>query len=150
MRALVQRVTEARVRVDGRTVGEIGPGLLVLLGVGADDVPAHALKLARKVAALRCFADDAGAMNRSLLDTHGSALVVSQFTLYGDTARGNRPSFVRAAPPALAEELYRAFVDALVAAGVPTQEGVFRAHMAVSLVNDGPVTLWLAAGEDAP
>jgi len=137
----VQRVTRAEVRVAGETVGEIGAGLLVLLGVGLTDEAAHAERLAQKVGALRCFADAAGAMNLSLIDTGCSALVISQFTLYGDTAKGHRPSFVDAAPPARAEELYRAFVAALTALGVPTQEGVFRAHMEVSLVNDGPVTL---------
>jgi D-tyrosyl-tRNA(Tyr) deacylase len=143
-------VTEARVRVEGEVVGEIGRGLLVFLGVGEGDDAAAAERLAGKVAALRCFPDDASAMNRSLLDVGGAALVVSQFTLYGDTAKGNRPSFARAAPPAVAESLYRAFVGALAACGVPTQEGVFRAHMEVSLVNDGPVTLWLSAGEGLP
>ncbi len=149
MRALVQRVTAAAVRVNGETVGEIGVGLLVFLGVGVADEAAHAERLAHRVAALRCFADDAGAMNRALLDIGGAALVISQFTLYGDTAKGHRPSFVAAAPPARAEELYRTFVAALQALGVPTREGVFRAHMEVSLVNDGPVTLWLAVGEVA-
>jgi D-tyrosyl-tRNA(Tyr) deacylase len=147
VRALVQRVTSAQVEVDGRIVGEIGAGLLVLLGVGRADHAEHAARLAQKVAGLRCFADASGAMNKALLDTGGAALVVSQFTLYGDTAKGHRPSFVEAAPPARAEELYRAFVAALAALGVPTATGVFRAHMAVSLVNDGPVTLLLAVGD---
>ena len=147
MRALVQRVTSAKVEVEGRTVGEIGAGLVVLLGVGRADHAEHATRLAQKVAGLRCFADVAGAMNKALLDTGGSALVISQFTLYGDTAKGHRPSFGEAAPPARAEELYRAFLDALTGLGVPTAAGVFRAHMAVSLVNDGPVTLLLTVGD---
>jgi len=137
----VQRVTEARVRVAGEIVGEIGAGLCVLVGVTHDDDASRAAKLATKVAHLRVFDDDAGAMNRSLLDTRGAALVVSQFTLYGDTARGRRPSWVAAAPPEQAEPLIDAFGAELAALGVPVATGRFRADMQVSLVNDGPVTL---------
>lgn len=142
MRALVQRVTSASVSVGGQVVGAIGPGLCVLLGVGRADGEAQVAWLAEKVANLRIFADEAGAMNRSLLDVGGGALVVSQFTLYGDTRKGRRPSFVEAAPPELANALYERFCAALAGQGVVlVQRGVFRAHMAVSLVNDGPVTL---------
>lgn len=142
MRALVQRVTSASVSVDGQVVGAIGPGLCVLLGVGRADGEAQVAWLAEKVANLRIFADEAGAMNRSLLDVGGGALVVSQFTLYGDTRKGRRPSFIEAAPPELANALYERFCAALAGQGVVlVQRGVFRAHMAVSLVNDGPVTL---------
>jgi D-aminoacyl-tRNA deacylase len=141
VRALVQRVTEARVRVDGEVVGEIGAGLCVLVGATHDDTDAHAAKLAAKVANLRVFDDDAGVMNRSLLETGGAALVVSQFTLYGDTARGRRPSWVAAARPEHAEPLVEQFVRELAALGVPIATGRFRADMQVALVNDGPVTL---------
>ena len=143
MRALVQRVTEARVRVGDEVVGEIGAGLCVLVGVTHDDDPVRAAKLAAKVANLRVFDDDAGAINRSLLDTGGAALVVSQFTLYGDTARGRRPSWIAAARPEQAEPLIDAFVQELGALGVPVATGRFRADMQVALVNDGPVTLLL-------
>jgi D-aminoacyl-tRNA deacylase len=141
VRALVQRVTEARVRVDGEVVGEIGAGLCVLVGATHDDTDAHAAKLAAKVANLRVFDDDAGVMNRSLLETGGAALVVSQFTLYGDTARGRRPSWVAAARPEHAEPLVEQFVRELAALGVPIATGRFRADMQVALVNDGPVTV---------
>jgi D-aminoacyl-tRNA deacylase len=141
VRALVQRVTEARVRVDGEVVGEIGAGLCVLVGATHDDTDAHAAKLAAKVANLRVFDDDAGVMNRSLLEAGGAALVVSQFTLYGDTARGRRPSWVAAARPEHAEPLVEQFVRELAALGVPIATGRFRADMQVALVNDGPVTL---------
>jgi D-tyrosyl-tRNA(Tyr) deacylase len=143
VRALVQRVTEARVSVDGEIVGEIGPGLCVLVGVTHTDAEPDAAKLATKVANLRIFDDDAGAMNRSVLDTGGAALVVSQFTLYGDTAHGRRPSWVAAARPEQAEPLIGAFVDELAAAGVSVATGRFRADMQVSLVNDGPVTVMI-------
>jgi D-tyrosyl-tRNA(Tyr) deacylase len=133
VRALVQRVTRAAVRVDGEVVSQIGPGLLVLLGVTHDDDAATAVKLAQKVRALRVFADAEGRMNEPLADR--DALVVSQFTLYGDARKGNRPSYVAAAPGAVAEPLYEAFRAELGAAG-----GVFGAHMEVELVNDGPVT----------
>jgi D-tyrosyl-tRNA(Tyr) deacylase len=143
MRALVQRVTEARVRVDGEIIGEIGAGVCVLVGVTHDDERAQAAKLASRVANLRIFDDDSGAMNLSLLETGGAALVVSQFTLYGDTARGRRPSWVAAARPEHAAPLVDAFAAELVALGVPVATGRFRAEMQVALVNDGPVTLML-------
>ena len=142
MIALVQRVAEASVTVGGETVGAIGPGVLVLLGVVRGDTRAEADWLAAKIAALRIFPDDAGKMNRSLRDTAGEALVVSQFTLAGDVRKGTRPSFVGAAPPDLAEPLYRAFAARLSAElGREVPTGVFGASMQVELVNDGPVTL---------
>jgi D-aminoacyl-tRNA deacylase len=140
MRALVQRVSEASVAVGGEEVSRIGPGLLVLLGVRRGDGPEQADRLARKLLALRIFEDDEGRMNRSVADTGGQVLCVSQFTLYGDAARGNRPSFVDAAPGDEAEPLYERVRDALNAEG-----GVFGASMAVALVNDGPVTLLVEA-----
>ena len=143
MRAVVQRVAEAAVRVEGTVVGAIGPGLLVLLGVGHDDGPPDADYLADKVLNLRVFPDEAGQMNLSVLDTRGDLLAVSQFTLYGDTRRGRRPGYSAAAPPEDANRLYRAFVDRLRASGLRVEEGVFRAMMDVSLVNRGPVTLLL-------
>ena len=143
MRALVQRVSQASVEVDGRTTGAIEQGLLVLLGVSLTDSLREADRLAEKVVRLRCFNDAAGAMNLALLDVGGSVVAVSQFTLYGDTSKGHRPSFVSAAKAEQAEALYRAFVDAVRARGVTVAEGVFRAHMQVALVNDGPVTLML-------
>jgi D-tyrosyl-tRNA(Tyr) deacylase len=143
VRAVVQRVSEARVTVAGETAGEIGPGLLVLLGVGHDDDRAGIAALAGKVARLRIFADDAGQMNRSVLETGGSVLAVSQFTLLADTRKGNRPSFVAAAPPERAEPLYEAFVEALRALGVEVATGRFGQSMEVALVNDGPVTIVL-------
>ena len=153
MRALVQRVSRASVTVDGTVTGavtgEIGRGLLVFVGVTAPDQPADALRLAEKVVRLRCFADANGAMNLALPDVGGAVLAVSQFTLYGDTTKGHRPSFVAAAPAEQAERLYRAFVEAVAALGVPVAEGRFRAHMQVSLVNDGPVTLLLETGAGA-
>ncbi len=145
MRVLLQRVEQASVTVEGRDVAVVGRGLLALVGVGPDDSPATAARLAAKVAALRVFDDDKGHMNLSLGDTGGELLAVSQFTLYADTRRGNRPSFTGAAPPAQAEELYEAFVAALRAAGVPVATGVFGARMRVALVNDGPVTIMLEA-----
>ena len=141
MRALVQRVTFARVKVAGETVGEIGNGLLILLGVGNGDTEKEAEFVADKCANLRIFEDDAGKMNRSLLDTGGAALVISQFTLYGDASHGRRPSFSPAAPPELAEPLYLKFVELMKNAGVPVATGRFRAEMAVELCNDGPVTI---------
>src|SRR3954468_22300203 len=143
MKAVVQRVKEARVRVREEPVGEIGRGLCVLLGVGREDGPAEATRLAEKVARLRIFEDEAGRFDRSLLDTGGAALVVSQFTLIADTARGNRPSFSGAAPPEEAEPLYLAFAAALRDVGVEVETGRFGARMAVELVNDGPVTIAL-------
>lgn len=142
MRAVLQRVDRASVDVDGETVGAIGVGLLVLLGVGPGDGPADVAWLANKVATLRVFPDEAGKMNRSVVDVGGGVLVVSQFTLYGDVRSGRRPSFVGAAPPGLAEPLYERFCDAVAAEGVrEVARGRFGASMAVSLVNQGPVTL---------
>lgn len=143
MKAVVQRVSEARVRARGETVGEVGPGLCVLLGVALDDTPANAQRLAEKVARLRIFEDDEGRFDRSLLDVGGEALVVSQFTLLADTAKGNRPSFTEAAPPDEAEPLYEAFCEALRKQGVRVATGLFGARMAVELVNEGPVTIVL-------
>jgi D-tyrosyl-tRNA(Tyr) deacylase len=143
MRALVQRVTQARVTVAGEPVGAIGSGLLVLVGVTHDDTPAVASRLADKVGNLRVFDDAEGVMNRTLLDVGGEALVVSQFTLYGDTTRGRRPSWAAAAAPAVAEPLCDAFAAGLLDAGVRVETGRFRAEMQVALVNDGPVTLML-------
>lgn len=141
MKAVVQRVSEAKVSVDGETVGAIGPGLLILLGVGREDTSKDGEYLANKITGLRIFEDDEGKMNRSLIDMGGEALVVSQFTLWGDCRKGRRPSFGEAAPPEIAEKLYMEFVDQVSALGVPTATGRFRAMMMVSLVNDGPVTL---------
>ena len=143
MRAVCQRVSEARVRVQGRIVGEIGTGLCVLLGVARGDSEEAAVRLAGKVARLRVFADEAGKFDRSLLDVGGGALVVSQFTLLADTAKGNRPSFTHAAPPEEAEAFYDRFCAELLANGVAVEHGVFGAKMAVELVNDGPVTIVL-------
>lgn len=141
MRALVQRVSTASVVVDGEVVGAIGPGVCLLVGVTHDDDEATAERLAGKVARLRIFDDDAGAMNRSVSDVGGAALVVSQFTLYGDATRGNRPSWIAAARPDQAEPLIERFVDALRDVGVPVETGRFRTDMAVTLTNDGPVTV---------
>jgi len=143
MRAVIQRVREARVRVDGRVAGEIGAGLLVLLGVGQSDTAETARDFAEKTAHLRIFGDEQGKMNRSLIETRGAALVVSQFTLYGDARGGRRPSYTEAAPPERAKQLYEDYAAALRALGVPVETGVFQAHMEVELVNDGPVTLLL-------
>jgi D-tyrosyl-tRNA(Tyr) deacylase len=142
MRALIQRVSSASVAVDGEIVGEIGPGLLVLVCAMAGDTEAEAEWLARKVVNLRIFSDDAGRMNRSLLDTSGSALVVSQFTLAAET-KGNRPGFSTAAPPEEARRLYEHFSKAVAGHGVTVANGIFGADMKVSLVNDGPVTIWI-------
>ncbi len=144
MRALVQRVREARVSVDGKVVGAIGPGLLVLAGMGADDTDDDRDWLARKIVALRIFDDAAAVMNRSVVAIGGEILAVSQFTLFASTKKGNRPSWSAAAPPAIAAPKFEAFVDALARElGKPVQAGVFGAAMQVELVNDGPVTLWL-------
>jgi D-tyrosyl-tRNA(Tyr) deacylase len=143
MRAVCQRVSRAQVSVDGAVVGEIGRGLVVLLGVATTDSAEVAARLALKVARLRVFEDDAGKFAESLLDTGGSALVVSQFTLLADTRKGNRPSFTDAAAPALAEPLYERFAEQLEGAGVRVARGVFGARMAVELVNEGPVTIVL-------
>ena len=141
MKALVQRASEAAVRIDGEIVGEIGPGLLVLVCAMQGDDDALPARLAAKVARLRIFRDDEGRMNRSLLDTGGAALVVSQFTLAADTSRGNRPGFSAAADPETGARLYEAFAEALRAEGVTVATGRFGADMQVSLVNDGPVTI---------
>jgi D-tyrosyl-tRNA(Tyr) deacylase len=143
MRALLQRVSRAEVRVGGAAVGSIGPGLLVLLGVGQGDDGADADALARRVCELRVFRDDEGRTNRSLLEAGGEALVVSQFTLYADTRRGRRPGFTRAAQPELAETLWRRVAAGIEAQGVGVALGAFGAEMAVELVNDGPFTIWL-------
>jgi D-aminoacyl-tRNA deacylase len=145
LRAVVQRVAEARVRVDDEVVGEIGPGLCVLLGVAREDDEAAAERLAGRVARLRIFENDEGKFDRSVLDASGAALVVSQFTLIAGTAKGNRPSFSQAALPELAEPLYERFCVALRKVGVPVATGVFGARMRVELVNDGPVTILLDA-----
>jgi len=143
MRAVVQRVASASVRVDGEEVGSIGEGGLVLLGVGRHDTRNDAVFLAEKIANLRIFPDDAGLMNRSLLDVGGAMLIVSQFTLYGDCRKGRRPGYSDAAPPAQAEALYLEFVAAVRAIGIQVATGTFQAMMDVSLVNRGPVTLLL-------
>jgi D-tyrosyl-tRNA(Tyr) deacylase len=143
MRALVQRVSEARVAVGGEIVGEIGGGLCVLVGISHTDDPDIATRLARKVATLRVFEDGSGVMNHSLLDTGGAALVISQFTLYGDTRKGRRPSWSEAAPGPVAEPLVRAFAEQLAADGLTVETGRFGAEMSVALVNEGPVTLIL-------
>jgi D-tyrosyl-tRNA(Tyr) deacylase len=143
VRALLQRVTQAEVRVDGDAVGAIGPGLLVLLGVGAGDDAATADALARRICELRIFRDDTGRTNRSLLDVGGEALVVSQFTLYADARRGRRPGFTGAAPPDQARDLWQRVAAGIEALGVRTARGRFGAEMTVELVNDGPFTIWL-------
>jgi len=140
MRAVIQRVQKSSVTVDGHVVGSIGPGLLVLLGVAGNDEQKDAAFLANKITGLRIFEDDAGKMNRSVADTGGGVLVVSQFTLLADCRKGRRPSFVQAAEPRKAEALYLAFVEAVKSLGLPTATGTFGAMMDVSLVNDGPVT----------
>lgn len=151
MRAVVQRVLSASVAVDGREVSAIGRGFLVLLGVEAPDTNATAARMAAKVAGLRIFEDDEGRMNLPLASVDGEVLCVSQFTLYGDVRRGNRPSFSGAAPGAVAEPIYEAFCAAIEAADVRCARGVFGAHMAVTLVNDGPVTLVIDSRElEAP
>ncbi len=143
MRAVLQRVTSAKVDVNGKTVGEIGQGLLILICAMPGDTPDVSAKLAAKIAKLRIFKDAAGKMNQSLVQSGGSALIVSQFTLAADTSRGNRPGFSRACPPDEAKQLYETFTADMAALGIPTANGVFGADMAVSLANDGPVTIWL-------
>ena len=143
MRAVVQRVSRARVTVEGGVTGEIGAGLLILLGIGRNDTSAVAVSMAEKIAHLRIFEDDEGKMNRSLLDVKGSALVVSQFTLYGDARGQRRPSFIAAAPPDQAKKLYENFSEALRRLGVSVATGVFQAMMSVESVNEGPVTILL-------
>lgn len=141
MRAVVQRVTHGKVSVDGRSIAEIGPGMVILLGIGPTDDQEKARSLARKIALLRIFADAEGKMNRSCVDIGGQAIVVSQFTLYADTQRGNRPSFIDAAPPDLARPLCDRFAQLLAEAGISTQQGEFGADMQVQIDNDGPVTI---------
>ena len=143
MRALLQRVSRAEVRVDGEPVSSIGHGLLILLGVGPADDKAVGAALAKRISELRIFADEAGRTNLSLIDVAGEALVVSQFTLFADTARGRRPGFTGAAPPDLARDLYERFCEALAALGPRVGRGRFGAEMAVELVNEGPFTIWL-------
>jgi D-tyrosyl-tRNA(Tyr) deacylase len=147
MRAVVQRVTEAEVTVEGRVAGKIGPGLLILLAVAKPDTRREADYMADKVAGLRVFADDNGKLNRSVLDAGGSLLVVSQFTLYGDVRRGRRPSFDKAAEPQQARTLYEHFVKAARGRGVLVETGVFQEDMRVRLVNDGPVTIIIDTSE---
>ncbi|MEO8274016.1 MAG: D-aminoacyl-tRNA deacylase [Chloroflexota bacterium] len=148
MRALLQRVSRASVRVDDQAIASIGPGLLVLVGVGHGDDDATAASLARRITELRIFGDEEGRTNRSILDIGGAALVVSQFTLYADTSRGRRPGFTDAADPVVAERLYQLVAASLHGAGVgDVQTGSFGAEMAVELVNDGPFTIWLDTAE---
>jgi D-tyrosyl-tRNA(Tyr) deacylase len=144
MRALIQRISKGSVTVDQRIVAdEIGIGLMIFLGVGHEDNQDNARILAKKIANLRIFGDEDGKMNLSILDIKGQAIVVSQFTLYADTKKGNRPSFINAANPEKAVQLVNYFSDQLRSFGIPTQQGEFAAHMMVSLVNDGPVTIWM-------
>jgi len=148
MRAVLQRVREARVSVDGRSVAQIGRGVVILLGVGHGDTPEGARWLAEKCAGLRIFEDAQGKTNLALGDVGGEAIVVSQFTLYADARKGRRPSFIDAAPPERAEPLVRLFAEHLAAQGVPTQQGAFGAHMLVEIANDGPVTILLDRAPD--
>lgn len=143
MRALLQRVTKASVTVDDKVIGEIGPGLLILVCAMQGDTAAASATLAAKISKLRIFKDEAGKMNRSLLDIGGAALIVSQFTLAADTSRGNRPGFSQAAPPDEGRALYERFINDVSTLGIAVQTGSFGADMAVSLTNDGPVTLWM-------
>jgi D-tyrosyl-tRNA(Tyr) deacylase len=143
MRVVLQRVKHGRVTVAGRTLAEIGPGAVLLVGVGPGDGEEQARYLVEKIANLRIFEDEEGKMNRSLLDVGGEAIVVSQFTLYADTRKGRRPSFTDAALPDIASPLVDRFTELLSAQGVPTQSGEFGAHMLVEIANDGPVTIWL-------
>jgi D-tyrosyl-tRNA(Tyr) deacylase len=143
MRALLQRITQAKVSVNGKTVAECGPGLVILLGIGHTDGEEQAAFLAQKIATLRIFEDQDGKFNRSILDAGAEAIVVSQFTLYADAHKGRRPSFTDAALPEVASPLVDRFVELLIAQGVPTQKGEFGAHMLVEIHNDGPVTIWL-------
>jgi D-aminoacyl-tRNA deacylase len=147
VRAVVQRVSKASVTVNGNIVSAIEQGFLILLGVTHGDKEAEVLYLARKIAGLRVFEDRAGKLNLGLTEVGGAALVVSQFTLYGDVRKGRRPSFTEAAPPEQASQLYQRFCQLLGEQGIPVQQGIFQAHMAVALVNDGPVTLWLDTAE---
>ncbi|PTQ75526.1 D-aminoacyl-tRNA deacylase [Celeribacter persicus] len=142
MRALIQRISEAAVRVDGEVVGQSGPGLLVLVCAMREDTETQAAKLAAKIAKMRIFRDEAGKMNLSVRDIGGTALVVSQFTLAAET-KGNRPGFSTAAAPEIGKALYESFTQRLIDEGVPCETGIFGADMKVSLINDGPVTIWL-------
>ena len=143
MRAVIQRVSQASVTVEDEVVGQIGQGLLILLGITHEDTEKEAAWLARKIAGLRIFEDDAGKMNLGLTDVGGAALIVSQFTLYGNARKGRRPSFVEAARPEQAQPLYNRLCELMIAEGVRVEQGIFQAAMKVALVNDGPVTLWL-------
>jgi D-tyrosyl-tRNA(Tyr) deacylase len=143
MRVVVQRVSRAKVTVEGQVTGEIGAGVMILLGVGKEDNSSITVTMAEKVANLRIFEDEQGKMNRSLLDVKGAALVVSQFTLYGDARGGRRPSYLGAAPPEIAKKLYEEFSDALRKIGVTVGNGIFQTMMSVELVNEGPVTILL-------
>jgi len=147
VRALLQRVTHASVTVNNEIVGQIGPGLLILLGIGQQDGEAQVKMLTDKIVNLRIFEDDQGKMNRSVLDIGGQALVVSQFTLYADIRKGRRPSFISAAPPALAEPLVERFKEAIAAYDITVAGGIFGADMQVALINDGPVTIWMDSDE---
>lgn len=147
MRALLQRVSRASVTVDEQIVGQIGQGLLVLLGVGQGDSEAQVKALADKIVQLRIFGDEEGKMNRSLLDIQGEVLVVSQFTLHADMRRGRRPSFINAAPPSIAEPLYERFKAAVASYGLTVASGIFGASMRIELCNEGPVTIWLDSEE---
>ena len=148
MRAVIQRVLNAAVAIDGRTAGEIGHGMLVLLGVGKDDTEADIERLASKLVKLRIFEDENGKINKSITDVHGAMLIVSQFTLYWNCKKGNRPSFENAMPPKEAEEMYIRFVERMKETGIPCETGEFGADMKVSLTNDGPVTVWLDTKEN--
>ncbi len=150
MRALLQRVASASVRVDGQCVGQIGVGWLVLLGIGRGDDASVARWMAEKCVHLRGFCDEAGKMNRSLLEVGGAMLVVSQFTLYGDCSRGRRPGFDAAAAPEIAVQLYETYCQAVRELGVTVEQGIFQADMQVSLINDGPVTLWVERDKRPP
>ena len=143
MRVILQRVNNSRVTVEGEPIAEIGLGIVILLGIGHDDGEERARYLANKIANLRIFEDEAGKINRSVLDVGGEAIVVSQFTLYADTRKGRRPSFTDAAPPETASPLVERFAQLLVEQGVPTQTGEFGAHMLVEIANDGSVTIWM-------
>jgi D-aminoacyl-tRNA deacylase len=143
MRVILQRVNRGRVSVNGREVASAGPGLVILVGIGPQDTEENASYLTRKIAMMRIFEDDQGKLNRSILDTGGSAIVVSQFTLYADTRKGNRPSFTDAALPDMARGLVDRFAALLAEQGVPTQTGEFGAHMLVEIENNGPVTIWM-------
>ena len=143
MRAVLQRVTDGKVSVDGTVIGETGPGLVILICAMQGDTTAQADQLALKISKLRIFKDESGKMNRSVVDINGSALVISQFTLAADTSRGNRPGFSAAAAPDVGKDLYEYFAQALAGLGIPVQTGEFGADMKVSLTNDGPVTIWM-------